>query len=68
MKNQEGMTAIALAVTRSYKEMIELLLEHGVNVNAEDKDGDTPLHVAVMKHFIALIGVSTSIFQLTLKI
>ena len=29
--------------------MVELLLDHGANVNAVDSDGDTALHIALMK-------------------
>ena len=29
--------------------MVELLLDHGANVNAVDSDGDTALHITLMK-------------------
>ena len=29
--------------------MVELLLDHGANVNAVDNDGDTVLHITLMK-------------------
>ncbi|KAK3707437.1 hypothetical protein QZH41_011912 [Actinostola sp. cb2023] len=60
LANNEGRTALSIAVGESFKAMIEVLLEHGVNVNAEDKDGDTPLHMAVMKHCMAFLGIDLS--------
>ena len=37
--------------------MIELLIEHGANVNAEDEDGDTPLHLAVIHQAVGSPGL-----------
>lgn len=37
--------------------MIELLIEHGANVNADDEDGDTPLHLAVIHQAVGTTGL-----------
>ena len=34
--------------------MVEILLDHGADVNAVDKDGDTALHIALAKE--SLLG------------
>ena len=37
--------------------MIELLIEHGADINAADEDGDTPLHVAVIHQAVGSSGL-----------
>lgn len=37
--------------------MIELLIEHGADVNADDEDGDTPLHLAVIHQAVGNTGI-----------
>ena len=40
-RNNKGQTPLALAVSEAYSGMIDLLIEHGANVNADDEDGET---------------------------
>lgn len=50
-------TALALAVSEAYTSMIELLIEHGADINAADEDGDTPLHLAVIHQAVGSSGL-----------
>lgn len=44
--NQLGITALHCAVHRGHEKMVELLLEHKINLNATSKEGNTALHTA----------------------
>ena len=57
LRNARGQTALSLAISEAFTDMIELLIEHGADVNADDNDGDTPLHLAVMHQAMGAIGV-----------
>lgn len=45
-KVDEGATPLHVAVRKSYKDMVELLLANKADVNAKETDGETPLHAA----------------------
>ena len=45
----EGWTPLHTAVEGGHKEIAELLIDNGADVNAMDKDGRTPLHFASAK-------------------
>ena len=47
MKDFAGWTPLHRAAHRGYKEIVELLLAKGVDVNAKDKEGKTPLDAAI---------------------
>jgi len=38
-----------VATNEGYPVMVEILLDHGADVNSVDKDGDTALHIALAK-------------------
>ena len=42
-KDEDGNTALILASTYKFQEIVAILLENGANVNATDDDGDTAL-------------------------
>ncbi|XP_038061250.1 serine/threonine-protein phosphatase 6 regulatory ankyrin repeat subunit B-like [Patiria miniata] len=48
LKNNNGVTALHLAVVQMHYECIEILLNHGADVNAQDKEGNTSLHRCMM--------------------
>ena len=50
LKNLNQQTALHLAVERQHLQVIKLLIENKCNINAEDKDGETPLHVILRHH------------------
>jgi len=43
-----------VATNEGYPVMVEILLDHGADVNSVDKDGDTALHIALAKE--SLLG------------
>ena len=48
-KDSYGETALHLAVDNGHKDIVELLLAKGANVNAPGKSGETPLHLAALR-------------------
>src|SRR5687767_8478753 len=44
--NEHGDTAVMLASENGYDAIVEFLLDHGAEINAKDKDGDTALDIA----------------------
>ncbi|XP_073251415.1 E3 ubiquitin-protein ligase MIB2-like isoform X2 [Porites lutea] len=57
LRNNKRQTALALSVSEAYTAMIELLVEHGADVNADDEDGDTPLHLAIIHQAVGTTGL-----------
>ena len=55
-KTNKGQTALMLATERTHTTVIELLVEHGSDINAEDEDGDTALHMALMAQSVSALG------------
>ena len=46
-RRHNGQTAISVAVRKNYKEMVEMLLKEGCDVNCPDMKGETPIFVAI---------------------
>ena len=70
-RTKNNQTPLMLAVHEGYLKMVKILEQHGADINAADEDGDTPLHVSLMreKFFSAGIGsVSFGIGVTTLVI
>eukprot|EP01122_Echinamoeba_exundans_P013977 TRINITY_DN6229_c0_g1_i1.p1 TRINITY_DN6229_c0_g1~~TRINITY_DN6229_c0_g1_i1.p1 ORF type:complete len:781 (-),score=153.69 TRINITY_DN6229_c0_g1_i1:97-2439(-) len=51
-----GATPLHVAVQVDRKDMVELLLDAGANVNAKKGDGDSPLHIACLLNRVGLIS------------
>ena len=48
-------TPLMLAVVRGYSSSIELLVSYGADLDKQDAEGDTILHLAVMRYSVAEI-------------
>jgi ankyrin repeat protein len=47
IKNQRGDSLLHISVLENYIELVEYLLNKGLDVNSQNEDGNTPLHLAV---------------------
>ena len=53
IRNNRQQTPLLLAVSQGHTSIIELLVTKGGNVNVKDEDGDTCLHLALMRQTVA---------------
>jgi ankyrin repeat protein len=53
----KGWTPLHIVAKKGNKDLAELLLLNGANVNAKDKAGDTPLHDAAFNGYVALVDL-----------
>jgi ankyrin repeat protein len=51
----EGYTALHIMVMHQHFECIMHLMKHNAEVNAADRDGNTPLHLAVTQENAAIV-------------
>ncbi|XP_034027817.1 E3 ubiquitin-protein ligase MIB2 isoform X2 [Thalassophryne amazonica] len=64
IRNNRNQTPLQLAVTQGHTELVQLLVAEGADINMEDEDGDTAMHVALSRSQLASVmlspGVGTS--------
>nr|XP_060615013.1 E3 ubiquitin-protein ligase MIB2 [Anolis sagrei ordinatus]XP_060615014.1 E3 ubiquitin-protein ligase MIB2 [Anolis sagrei ordinatus] len=53
LKNNRNQTPLHLAVTQGHMEMVQALVQEGADVNAEDEDGDTAMHIVLEREHVA---------------
>ncbi|XP_030641535.1 E3 ubiquitin-protein ligase MIB2 isoform X2 [Chanos chanos] len=53
IRNNRNQTPLQLAVTQGHTELVQLLVAEGADVNAEDEDGDTAMHIALSRQRLA---------------
>lgn len=53
--DEEGLTALHLAVQGNALDVVTLLLSKGANVNAATTKGETPTHIAARHEFVDIL-------------
>uniref|UniRef100_A0A3P9IJF0 E3 ubiquitin-protein ligase MIB2 n=2 Tax=Oryzias latipes TaxID=8090 RepID=A0A3P9IJF0_ORYLA len=61
VRNNRNQTALQLAVTQGHTELVQLLVDEGADVNMEDEDGDTAMHVALLRPQLANVMLSPAV-------
>ena len=56
-QDKEGNTYLHLAVLSQQEEIIQLLIEKGININKQNKEGNTALHLAYMINDSSIINI-----------
>ncbi|CAG01730.1 unnamed protein product, partial [Tetraodon nigroviridis] len=58
IRNNRNQTPLQLAVTQGHTDLVQLLVAEGADVNMEDEDGDTAMHVALLRPQLANVTLS----------
>ncbi|XP_034732437.1 E3 ubiquitin-protein ligase MIB2 isoform X3 [Etheostoma cragini] len=61
IRNNRNQTALQLAVTQGHIDLVQLLVSEGADVNMEDEDGDTAMHVALLRPQLANVMLSPTV-------
>ncbi|KAM9344176.1 E3 ubiquitin-protein ligase MIB2 isoform 2-T3 [Pholidichthys leucotaenia] len=61
IRNNRNQTPLQLAVTQGHTELVQLLVSGGADVNMEDEDGDTAMHVALIRPQLANVVLSPTV-------
>lgn len=61
IRNNRNQTPLQLAVTQGHTELVQLLVAEGADVNMEDEDGDTAMHVALLRPQLANVMLSPTV-------
>lgn len=61
IRNNRNQTPLQLAVTQGHTELVQLLVAEGADVNMEDEDGDTVMHVALLRPQLANVMLSPAV-------
>ncbi|XP_075948831.1 E3 ubiquitin-protein ligase MIB2 isoform X2 [Anarhichas minor] len=61
IRNNRNQTPLQLAVTQGHTELVQLLVSEGADVNMEDEDGDTAMHVALLRPQLANVMLSPAV-------
>ena len=54
-----GQTALHIAVHQGYARIVERLVGFGINLNLQDTDGDTALHIALSRDTADILSAET---------
>lgn len=54
-----GQTALHLAVHQGHARIVERLVGYGIELNLQDSDGDTALHVALSRQTVNVLSAET---------
>ncbi|XP_067423320.1 E3 ubiquitin-protein ligase MIB2 isoform X3 [Emydura macquarii macquarii] len=57
LRNNRNQTPLHLAVTQGHMDLVQLLVREGSDVNAEDEDGDTAMHIVLERQQLMSIMV-----------
>uniref|UniRef100_A0A8C5EYW5 E3 ubiquitin-protein ligase MIB2 n=1 Tax=Gouania willdenowi TaxID=441366 RepID=A0A8C5EYW5_GOUWI len=61
IRNNRNQTPLQLAVTQGHTDLVQLLVTEGADVNMEDEDGDTAMHVALLRPQLANVMLSPTL-------
>lgn len=58
IRNNRNQTPLQLGVMQGHTDLVQLLVAEGADVNMEDEDGDTAMHVALLRPQLANVILS----------